>query len=215
MIDTAKDLLTDESLLMYGTQGRPVKLKRHLGLISAAFRRPAAREKLPLSISGLWKADLFLGHSDEDRWVGTTVKINPADLEWSRGLRVGIVPAREGAKDTVRRDDRKNLVVCPLPHDGSFMEVFYSGWGVVRQFIAADAKMPKPVALPRGPDRQVARYLEERRTYPVVEVVEALAALAQPELLETRERRAQVVLTREAEVETGAVVAPVARNTSA
>jgi hypothetical protein len=211
LIDTAKELLTDDSLLMYGTAGRPVKLKRHLSAIAGAFRKPDAREQLPPSISGLWKADLFLGHSDTDRWVGTTVKINPTDLEWARGLRIGIVPAREGGKDAVRKDERRNLVVCPLPHDGSFMEVFYGGWGIVRQFIAADAKLPKSVNLPRGPDRQVARSMEDRRKFPVVEVVKALEVLAQPELLETRERDAELVLTRAAEVETGAVVAPVAR----
>lgn len=33
------------------------------------------REKLPNSINGLWKADLFVGKSEPDKWVGTTVKL--------------------------------------------------------------------------------------------------------------------------------------------
>jgi hypothetical protein len=139
LVDTNRTLLTDESVLMYGTRGRPVKLKRHLAAVGSAFRKPAARPNLPQSISGLWKADLFLGTSDQDRWVGTSVKINPAQLEAARGLRIGIVPTRQGVSDAIRREG--NLVVCPIPHDASFMEVFYQGWGVVQQVIAADARM--------------------------------------------------------------------------
>src|SRR2546426_7363114 len=36
---------------------------------------------------------------------------------------IGIVPAHEGESDAVTRDDSKNLVVCPLPYDRSFMQV--------------------------------------------------------------------------------------------
>ncbi len=211
LIETARDLLTDDSSLLYGTRGRPVKLKRHLDLIAAAFRRADARLALPQSISGLWKADLFLGNSDSDRWVGTSVKINVGALESARGLRIGIVPTREGRSDAIRLDDRRNLVVCPLPHDGSFMETFYLAWQVVQQFLAADARVPKEVALPRPAERQVAKYLEDRRDFPVVEVIEALIPLAQPNLLETHEQDAELILTRDAEVETGTVLTPVAR----
>jgi hypothetical protein len=159
----------------------------------------------------LWKADLFVGHTDSDRWVGTTVKINPTHLEGARGLRIGIIPSREGARDAITRDEARNLVICPLPHDGAFMEVFYQGWGVVKQFISADATVPREVNLPRQAERQVARYLEDRRDFPVVEVLGALRPLAQPELLGTEGREAELVNRREepVEVETGAVVAPI------
>lgn len=92
------------------------------------------------------------------------------------------------------------------------MEVFYQGWGVVTQFIAADGVLPREVYLPRQADRQVARYLEDRREFPVVDVVEALRPLAQPELLQTEEQDATLISRRESnpEVETGAVVAPIA-----
>ena len=208
LIDTAADLLTSDSVLMYGTRGRPVKLKRHIANIAAALRRPKARQTLPSSINGLWKADLFVGFNDSDRWVGTTVKINRSQLEGARGLRIGVVPSREGSSDRVRTDDKRNLVVCPLPHDGAFMEVFYQAWMVTQQFIAADAKLPKEVALPRPPERQVARLLVDRREFPVVDVIEALQPLAQPHLLDTNTRDATVLLTRQAEIETGAIIAP-------
>ena len=79
-IDTAKELVTPESVVMSGTKGRPVKLHKHINGIAAAFRSRKLRDELPRSISGLWKADLFLGMVDTDRWVGTTVKINPRRL---------------------------------------------------------------------------------------------------------------------------------------
>lgn len=215
LIDTARDRLTDDSRLLAGNRGQPAKLKRHIDSIAAAFRKKAARGLLPWSISGLWKADLFLGNTDSDRWVGTTVKINPATLEGARGLRIGIVPAREGRTDNIRKDDSRNLVICPLPHDQAFMEVFYQGWGVIQQFVAADANVPKEVSLPRQAERQVARYLADRREFPVVEVLAALRPLAQPELLQGRQHDAQLVSRRESSppVDTGAVVAPIPSKT--
>ena len=214
LIDTLKERLTDESRLLTGFRAQPAKLRRHIDSIASAFRKRAERDALPWSIAGLWKADLFVGYTDSDRWVGTTVKINAEQLEGARGLRIGIVPTRGGKDDRVRRDDQKNLVICPLPHDGSFMEVFYQGWGVIVQFLAADAKLPREVFLPRQADRQVARYLADRREFPVVDVIEALLPLSQPELLRTQEQVAVLVNRRpdEHEVETGAIVAPVARN---
>lgn len=151
LIDTVKEKLTEDSRLLAGIRAQPAKLRRHIDSIAAAFRKKEARAALPWSISGLWKADLFVGYTDSDRWVATTVKINPSHLEGARGLRIGIVPAREGATDVVRKDEARNLVICPLPHDGAFMQVFYQGWVVVQQFIAADAYVPKEVFLPPVP----------------------------------------------------------------
>jgi hypothetical protein len=213
LIDTAKERLTEESRLLAGIRAQPAKLRRHIDGIAAAFRRRADRDALPWSIGGVWKADLFVGYTDSDRWVATTVKINAQQLEGARGLRIGIVPMRGGRNDVIRRDDEKNLVICPLPHDGSFMEVFYLGWGVVQQFIAADAQIPREAALPRQADRQVARYLADRRDFPVLDVLDALRPLSQPHLLRTEEQDAELVSRREQihEVETGAVVAPIPR----
>ena len=122
LIATANEILTDDSRLLTGIQSQPPKLKNYLSRLAGAFRRPSTRASLPTSINGLWKADLFLGCSDSDRWIGTTVKINPRNLEGANGLRVGIVPAAEGRSDAIVRDEKKNLVVCPLPYDGSFMK---------------------------------------------------------------------------------------------
>ncbi len=187
LIATAKEILTDDSRLLTGKQSQPPKLKGYLNALAAAFRRPTTRLSLPTSINGLWKADLFLGTADGDRYVGTTVKINQAQLEAANGLRVGIVPASQGVSDRIRKDERKNLIICPLPYDQSFMEIFFSAWGIVQQVIFADAQLPKDVALPIPSHRQVAREIVSRREFPVLDVVEALKPIAQPELLDTEQ----------------------------
>lgn len=213
LIETVQERLTNESSLLYGTRGRPAKLKRHIDSLAAAFRNTKVRSILPSSIGGLWRADLFVGYEDTDKWIGTTVKVNRHQLQAARGLRVGIVPTRQGRSDAIYRDDQKNLIVCPIPHDGAFMEVFYQGWGIVQQVLAADATQPQEVNLPRPPERQVAKYLVDRREFPVVEVLSALGPLSQPELLQTRPIDAEVFQRRDFEAETGAVVAPVSSTT--
>ena len=195
LIDTASGILTDQSRLLTGRRSQPPKLKSYLSTLAAAFRKESTRKSLPTSINGLWKADLFLGHTDSDKWVGTTVKVNARKLEAANGLRVGIVPAYQGGSDAIINDDAKNLVVCPLPYDGSFMETFYNAWGIVQQFMTAKAQVPGEVHLPIPAHRHVAKELERRREFPVVDVIEALGALAQPHLLATVESATNVVIS--------------------
>jgi hypothetical protein len=210
LIGTAEAILTDDSRVLSGTPGQPAKLRRYLNNLAAAFRNPRTRLALPYSINGLWKADLFIGFSDTDRWVGTSVKINPGDLEEAAGLRIGIVPVRQGVTDRVRRHDTKNLVICPLHHDGDFMEVFYQGWRIVQAFLRADAQVPREVELPRPVDREVARILAERRDYPTVDVIDAIAAFGQPELLHTDDRQTDLFPLK-GQTQTDMIVAPLSR----
>ena len=215
LIETAKELLTHESMLMSGNRGRPVLLRRHLERAAREFRVQKQPSALPMSIRGLWKADLFLGRAGADRWVATTVKINPTQLEGAPGLRVGVVPAA-ARSDAPYLDSHRNLVVCPLLHDGDFMEIFYTGWNVVRQLLAADARLPEEVNLPGSAARRVAKELADRRAFPVLEVIEALMPQAQPELLETDAVDAKVVVPdlkagRSQRLEIGSIVAPISR----
>ncbi|GAA1777971.1 hypothetical protein [Luedemannella helvata] len=185
VINTRMELITDTSLVLSGTQGAPVRLKRHLAGLAAAFRRKETRDNLPQSIRGLWKADLFLGSPAPDHWVGTTVKINPTQLEGARGLRIGIVPTKSSKSDAVRLDNNKNLVICPVPHDGSYMQVFYETWRIAKALMQSDFHMPAEVLLPRPEDREVARVFVERRHHAISDVIDAVATFAQPHLLET------------------------------
>ncbi len=174
--------LTDEAILHSGQPGNPLRLRRHIPNLIAAFRSAAARERLPRSIKGLWKADLFLGNAQRQVWVGTTVKINPAHLEAAQGLRIGVYPkANDG--DMPRLDEKLNLIRLPLAYDSSFMELFYKSFNVTRAFMRADARIPRPVDLPDAEDRYCTGELESRRDYPVVDVLDAIMNMAQRDLL--------------------------------
>ena len=212
LIATAEQTLTDDSRLLTGKRSQPPKLKGYLNQLAAAFRRPSTRLSLPTSINGLWKADLFLGSTDGDRWVGTTVKINPSQLEAANGLRVGIVPVSQGKGDAVRRDERKNLIVCPIPYDGEFMEVFYNAWNIVQQFINADGCLPEEVSLPVPAHRQVARELDTRREFPVLDVIEALGPISQPELLGTQESSKSLATIGEGQLLLEGLISPIPSN---
>lgn len=208
LIDTAHNVLTEESRVLTGSQSQPPKLKFYLSKIAEAFRFRNLRDELPRSIKGLWKADLFLGYTDSQRWVGTTVKINPNSLEGAEGLRIGIVPAQYGRSDLIQFDQNRNLVVCPLPYDASFMEVFYHSWAIVSQFINADANTPKEVNLPAPLHRMVVQLLTDRREYGVLEVIQALDSLAQPHLLAPQPLHADVQSVDQKVMTTNSLISP-------
>jgi hypothetical protein len=210
IIATAQEILTDDSRLLTGKQSQPPKLKNYLSQLAGAFRRKTTRVSLPTSINGLWKADLFLGCTDSDRWIGTSVKINPRQLEGANGLRVGIVPASEGKSDKIQLDSNRNLIVCPLPYDGSFMEAFYHSWNIVQQFLTADARIPKEAALPNPAHRQITRWLEERRSFPILDVLEAMKPISQPDLLQTEAAEVSVIVKSVEKSNTGSIISPIA-----
>lgn len=185
IVESVIGALTDDSRVYVGNQGNPPKLKRYIPQIVAAFHRHEARNRLPRSINGLWKADLFVGNHHVDRWVGTTVKINPQSLESANGLRIGIYP-RVNSRDNPRFDRLLNLVRLPLNYDGAFMELFYASFFLTRQFLNADARVPPPVALPAAEDRLVTAELESRREFPLLDVLEVLRVMSQPDLLEVQ-----------------------------
>lgn len=186
LIETKRELITPESRVLSGKQGAPVKLEGYMNQLAAAFNRPSARPKLPRSIQGLWKADLFLGSTTREHWVGATVKINSARLEAAEGLRIAVVPSQGGTSDAVRKDEQKNLIICPVPHDYSFMQTFYEGMRVIQTLVARDFEMPTRAELPDPAQREVARIYVERREFKIPEVLDAVGIFAQPQLLETR-----------------------------
>jgi len=186
VLESVENALTDDSQLQVGYRGRPPKLKRHIKTIMRAFRRPDDRKLLPRSMRGVWKADLFLGNITADNWVGTTVKINRRQLEGAEGLRIGVYP-RANDGDMPRKDENLNLIMLPLPYDGEFMELFYKAFNLVRAFLSADARVPAAVMLPDAEDRFIAKELESRRVFPILEVVGAFRDMSQRELLVTSE----------------------------
>lgn len=207
-IDSVMEHLTDGSILLPGTKGQPIKLKRHINGVVSAFRKPQDREKLPSSINGLWKADLFVGNTNIDKWIGTTVKINPKQLESARGLKLGIVPCRQGKNDKIYKHETKNLIVCPVPYDQSFMEIFYEGWIIIKKFILARGNMPKEIDLPSGLDRLVCKELVARKKFPILDVLEVLKNMGQPHLMYIEEAEASITSKTKETMKINKIIAP-------
>ena len=91
------------------------------------------------------------------------------------------------------------------------MELFYTSWGIVQQFIAADAQMPREVYLPTPADRQAVRELVSRREFPIMDVVDALEPLSQPNLTEQYQQGISLSVTKEGEAQlNNAIIAPIA-----
>ena len=109
----------------------------------------------------------------------------------------------------MRRDESKNLVICPLHHDQDFMQTFYECWRIVQAVIESDAQMPREVLLPRPAHREVARILVERREFPVVDVVDAIATFSQPELLSTDTKQVGTTTLKGGQSNTDLVIAPI------
>lgn len=208
-IESVKDHLTDNSQLLTGDRGKPIKLKKHIDGVVSAFKKQQDRAKLPNSINGLWKADLFVGNTLVDNWVGTTVKINASQLESARGLRLGIVPCRQGKNDKIIKHETKNLIICPVPYDKSFMEIFLEGWNIVKQFILAHGEMPTEVNLPSSLDRLVCKELVSRCKFPILEVVEVLKGMGQPHLMSVENRETTIETNDDNNIKINRIVTPV------
>lgn len=185
VVETAKNSLTDDARVLSGKQGKPPFLRHRVSVLGRAFRSVKHRDRLPQSISGLWQADLFLGSPTSEQWVGTTLKVNRDDLKAAPGLRVGIFPSktREGPK----RDDSKNLIICPLPYRSDFMVLFGASFQIAKQLMHAKGTMPKAPALVYEDDLSVAEWLSVRRKYPVMAILEALHPLMQPGLIKAEQ----------------------------
>jgi hypothetical protein len=184
LISTEPRLVADSSSVLLGEGGRPVSLRDSLSAISAAFRLPDSLLNVAQSIRGLWKTELFFGSADLDRWVGASVSIGQLILGNARGPRIVIIPRVPGQSDVVRLDEQKNVVVCPVPHDGSFMRIFHDGWHIVQALCARNFEIAG-IDIPNPLHREVARIYAERREFPILDVVEATRKFAQPELLTT------------------------------
>ena len=188
VIETAKNILTDQSRILVGKRARPAHLKRHLDTIAKAFRSKAHEQNLPQSIRGVWKADLFLGSPEPDHWVATTLKTNRRDIEKAPGLRIALYP-EERSNEGPKRDE--NLIYCPLPYSGDFMELFGASFQIIKQIVAAHGKQPSRMALVYDDDQSVAKWLTDRARFPLLGILDAIEPIKQPGLLAEQDVDAQ------------------------
>lgn len=185
VVETAKNSLTADARVLVGKKGQPPLLRHRVGILERAFRSVKHRDRLPQSISGLWQADLFLGSPATGQWVGTTLKVNRAELKAAPGLRIGVFPSSK--KEGPAKDETKNMIICPLPYRSDFMILFQASFQIAKQLMHANAAMPKPPALIYEDDLTVAEWLSSRRQFPVMAILEALHPLMQPGLIKTTE----------------------------
>ncbi|WP_449243305.1 hypothetical protein, partial [Desulfovibrio sp.] len=82
----------------------------------------------------------------------------------------------------------------------------------VKQFLIADAKLPKPVALPNSADRLVAQQLFDRRDFPVLDILEVMYPMGQPDLTSESDVGGATAGSEEAPLD---AVAPVPANAAA
>lgn len=120
----------------------------------------------------------------------------------------------DGNSDVLERieNEMKNLIVCPVPYDQSFMEIFYEGWNIVRQFIKATGKMPKEIDLPSGLDRLVCKELVLRAKFPVLDVVEALKTMGQPYLMKIENKMANIESNSSNDMKINKIISPLSSN---
>ena len=190
-------------------------LREHLAAIGAAFRLPSALLSLAQSIRGLWKTELFLGSADHDQWVGAGIHVSPPPLRAAKAPRIAIVPNMTGHSDAIRLDEQKNTVICPLPHDGSFIQIFHEGWQIAQSLCASDFAMPSPYDIPSPVHREVARIFAERREFPIMEVIQATRKFAQPGLLtSSTEVVTNVPFGTTAPPATSTMITPIARTSN-
>ena len=212
LISTEPSLVMDNSPVLLGEGGRPVSLRKHLAAIGDAFRLPGALLSLAQSIRGLWKTELFLGSADRDQWVSAGIHMGSAPQGTAKGPRIAIVPSISGHSDAVRRDEQKNIIICPVPHDASFIRIFHDGWQIVQALCARDFEMPEPSDIPSPAHREVARIFVERRKFPIMEVIQATRMFAQPGLLtSSMEVVTNVPFGTTAPPATSTMITPIAR----
>ena len=182
------NVLTENSILLSSPYGEKIKIKKHLEEMQKSFHNHNVRKNLPVSITGIWKADLFIGNTDTDMWVAASVKINHLALRYARGLAIGIVPSRWEQERPCQM--RNGMIVCPLLYENNFMQFFYSAWRIVSCFIKNDAYVPHERVLAGIEELRVAKFLEEKREVPVLELVgDDLRKMAHPTLLLAESKR--------------------------
>lgn len=181
VLETAHNSLTEDSILKPGTRARPTYLKQYLDTIYKAHHNRSFIEQLPKSIKGVWKADLFLGSKYANEWVATTIKTNPGQIEEAPGLRIALYSDKNPKSEPYKHSN--NLIYCPLSYDSDFMELFGASFAIAKHIINSKGKMPSRAALYYADDAAVAKWLTDRSRFPLLEILDALEALKQPDLL--------------------------------
>lgn len=183
-LDAVIDEAGANASLMPDGQGRPFKFGPW---VKEAAKGKVAELLLPDRIKKVWKTDLFLSTTEENRYFAATVKSNYKQLEGGRGLRVGIVPesSAAGHKAGVHFDQKTKLWVVSLDDPNGFMGLYNDAYHAVARSMCKLGKQNPPPYFTK-PSAKATRVQEQIEKYPdakAVDIESALDEAAQQELV--------------------------------
>lgn len=174
---------SDPYLLPDGS-GRPYRFDTW---VAKAARGEAAENELTDRIKKIWKTDLFLTASGDERYLAATVKSNYALLEGGRGLKVGIVPESTitGHKPGVSFDKKHGLWLVTLEDPNGFTGLYNDAYLAVGRAMCTLGKQDPPpyYTKPSAKAQRVESQLEKYPTATVVDIEGALDEAAQQDLV--------------------------------
>jgi len=188
-LDAVIENAGDAAKLLPDGQGHPFAFGPW---VTVAARGIRAEPDLRARIKQVWKTDLFLSTTGEDRWVAATIKSNWRHLEGGRGLRIGIVPEAKSLPAGIRR--RNDLHVAVLPDPNGFMGVFNDAYAAVASAVDTLGRHNRPqyYLKPSATAQRITEQLEKYARVKVSDVCGALDEAAQQHLLHTETKLVSV-----------------------
>lgn len=164
--------------------GRPYKFDTW---VAKAAKGEAAEIELTDRIKKIWKTDLFLTGSGNERYLAATVKSNYGLLEGGRGLKVGIVPESTvtGHKPGISYDKKHGLWLVTLADPNGFTGLYNDAYLAVGRAMCALGKQEPPpyYTKPSAKGQRVQQQLEKYPTATVLDIEGALNEAAQQDLV--------------------------------
>jgi hypothetical protein len=174
-VDAVVDRAGTNAFLLPEKAGRPYPFGPW---VAKAAKGQAAEPELTERIRKIWKTDLFLSCTGDDRYFAATVKSNMRLLEGGRGLRIGIVPesAQRGHRPGVSYSEKHGLWIATLPDPNGFTGLFNDAYNAVAWAVCTLGKQHKPSYYTK-PSAKGQRLQEQLEKYPAAKVAEIEGAL--------------------------------------
>jgi hypothetical protein len=173
-----------QPFLLPDGSGRPYRFDTW---VAKAAKGEAAEAELTDRIKKIWKTDLFLTGSGDERYLAATVKSNYALLEGGRGLKIGIVPESTltGHKPGISYDQKHQLWLVTLADPNGFTGLYNDAYLAVGRAMCTLGKQEPPpyYTKPSAKGQRVQLQLEKYPTATVIDIEGALDEAAQQNLV--------------------------------
>ena len=188
-VDAVVENAGEEAKLLPDGQGHPFAFDRWVTVAAGGVH---AEPLLRARIKQVWKNDLFLSTTAEQRWVAATIKSNWKQLEGGRGLRIGIVPEAKDLPAGLRR--HRGLHVAVLPDPNGFMGLFNDAYAAVASAVDTLGRHNRPhyYLKPSAAAQRITAQLERYPTAKVSDICDALNEAAQQDFLHTDKKLVSV-----------------------